>query len=729
MLSAFTYVTLEGATAAIDHSLVNFTRETKQEDFLLVLSPPAARVGSPLIDYYENLIQRIAEEFNATIAGRFYRDVIHIADESTYTFRFIRQTESVNLTSVLAGQLPTAADEIAVFKQFASQNNLTIGDALTIGDQEYIITAFIAIPDYIYPSFSFDSPLFNPRTQTIAIVTEQVYDQFTEREWVLYSGFFNDEVDSEALIMEIANFPGVAFAIGNQMNIRIGTLDFHMSSNRLLATTITSLLLLMCVIVIILIMKKRIHAEKTQIGVLKTMGYRHLIILSYLVYPLLATTIGNLIGFFLGIGFAPLLANVYVRHFILPPIYFYFTPELFLKGVVYPIGYIGVVSFIILFILMKKEPILLMQEHSSLKHLKASKWLANILRPFPFETRFKYSLAFRNFGKIASLFMVVLVISVFLVFAFIGARAVEAVVYLAFSRINYQYEVGFNRLVNHELAAAETAFLKFRVNPELEVVGLPFDLFGIDPVNEIKPLYNEQGENITKLVEKGLIINEFIARAYSLAVGDELTLEIRSKPFTYEIVGIVDHFNGPVMYTSLNRLRQDLRLRGDQFNGKWTSERPAVDERIAYVFSMHDLAENIEIGMGMIHTSLSIMVIVAILLGSFMMIIITNFIIDENQKQISILKIIGYSDREISQMILTIYVPFVVLAYLIGVVITRQGVDLMMRVIASRLPMAIPTDFTWLQMLSGGALLMLTYLIAIKISKVGLNKISFREIL
>ena len=111
------------------------------------------------------------------------------------------------------------------------------------------------------------------------------------------------------------------------------------------------------------------------------------------------------------------------------------------------------------------------------------------------------------------------------------------------------------------------------------------------------------------------------------------------------------------------------------------------------------------------------------------MIVITNFIIDENQKQISVLKVLGYTEREVSKMVLTIYFPFVIIAYFLGVFITQLGIDFIMSQIAARLPFAIPTDFTLLQTMSGLVIVGLTYLIAVRVSKFQLDKISLQEVL
>ena len=125
---------------------------------------------------------------------------------------------------------------------------------------------------------------------------------------------------------------------------------------------------MMSVIVIVLVMKKRINAERVQIGVLKAIGYSSFqIAVSYVTYPLLATIIGSLIGFFLGIGVAAMLTNTYMTSYIVPLIRFYFKKELVLGGIIYPMIVVGFASFVILLVLLKDEPLKLMRESSYLK--------------------------------------------------------------------------------------------------------------------------------------------------------------------------------------------------------------------------------------------------------------------------------------------------------------------------------------------------------------------------
>ena len=758
MMASFIYVALQGSISSVSYFLTDYTQKMNQEDFFVVLSAPTtndikemiSRKGISvsaladqsksqlmkeyeytLIDYYDDQLEILSNEFDVTFEGRFYRDVITEVNGQTYDYRVIKQTDSVNLTYILDGELPIKNDEVAIFKTYADSNGLSIGDSILLNDKSFVISAFVAVPDYIYPIFNYDNPLYEPTRETIAIVTETAYEAFNEKQWVLYSGYFNHDVDDlESVVSQISDTQGVSYAMSKDINVRISTVNAHLSSNQLLSMTFTGLLLMMSVIVIVLVMKKRINAERVQIGVLKAIGYSSFqIAVSYVTYPLLATIIGSLIGFFLGIGVAAMLTNTYMTSYIVPLIRFYFTKELVLGGIIYPMIVVGFASFVILLVLLKDEPLKLMRESSYLKISTVSKWLMKFLKPFDFETRFKYSLAFRNIGKILSLFSIVLVASSFLVFSSIAFKSVENIVDKAFKNVNYSYQIKYNKLINKPFTETETPFLEYMVEPILDEKNTAFCLYGIDPYNFINPLYNAAGEEITSLAKDGVIINEFIARAYSLQIGDELSLQVKGKVLSYPVVGIVNHYNGPMLYTSLNGLIRSLDLEAGVYNGKWSNDRPDSDKNLSYIFSIDDLARNIEVGMDMIQVSLMIMVVVAVILGSIMMILITTFIIDENQKQISILKVMGYHENEISKMVLTIYFPFVMIAYLLSIPLTRAGVDYIMTLIASELPMAIPTDFTMAQTIIGGLTVMMTYLIAMKCSKVQLDKISLHEVL
>ncbi|MGL4374284.1 MAG: FtsX-like permease family protein [Turicibacter sp.] len=766
-MSSLTYVSLHNAINSLDYFLNDYANTMKQEDFLVVLDPPndasvkelIQKKGiSPLemidkttdqliktyeydlVDYYTGTVERLEAEYGATIEGRFYRDIVADQGDKSNTYRVIKQTDAVNLTYVIQGMLPSNPTHIAVFEQYANENGLNIGDSITINDKSFNISGFIAVPDYIYPIFNYDSPMFEPDRETIAIVDDSIYDQFAEKQWVLYSGYFNDGQFSEDRVKAISGEKGVSYALGKNLNVRISTVYTDMASNELLASVFSNFILIMSIFVIILILRKRLDADRIQIGILKAMGYSNFkISINYALYPVFAAIVGTWIGFFAGSGISVFLSNYYVSHYVVPNVSVYYSANSLINGVIYPIVLIAVASFIILIILLNKKPLQLMKEDSHLKTSKLSKLVSNCLSPLSFETRFRYSLAFRNMGKISALFFAVLIASIFLVFASIAFNSLDSVVQKAFGQANYDYQVRYNKKINQPLTMLETPFIEAKaelyssfVLGEEEVkyeASTPFIIYGTEPNNFINPLVNKRGEDITLFTKKGFIINEFIAKAYSLSIDDSLTVIINGKFLTLPIVEIVDHYNGPMVYMDINKLGDFMNFKTGYYNGKWTDTRPVDEKDVMYSFSVTDLERNLDIAMEMINVSLVGMMIVAIILGFVIMTIIANFVIDENQKQISILKVMGYNEKEISNMVLTIYFPFILLAYFISIPFTRFGIDFIMAKIAAQLPFAIPTDFTWIQCVVGLLIVVITYSIALGVSKVQLKKISLQEVL
>ncbi len=751
-MSSFSYVTLQNAIHSLDYFLDAYTEKTKQEDFLLVFNPPSQQdlveimneqdinlEKVSLIDYYDYKSNELELKYDVTMEGRFYKDVFTEGD-ITHTYRFIKATQFVNKTELVEGALPTTKSEIAIFKQYADANGLQLQDTLKIHDQTFEITGFIAVADYIYPIFSYDSPLFEPEYETIVLALDEVFDDLDEKAWVLYSGFFNDGIYDKQKLDSINKEDYTAYSFGRELNVRISTIYTDMQGNELLAKTFSNVILLMAIFIIILILRKRIESDSVQIGILKAMGYHSVTIsCNYVLYPLLASVCGALSGYGLGVLASKQLSNFYVTNYIIPRVEVLFNPIVFINGVIYPIFVITTVSFVILCYLLYKKPLQLMQKESHLKVSFISRTVTKFLAPLRFETRFRYSLAFRNLGKILGLFLTVLIASIFLVFSSMSFSAINTLVDKAFANVLYDYQVKFKKPLNEPLDMSEAPFLEMSVDllevkkQDGEIVTyesqIPFFILGIDTDNFINPLFNAKKENITSKVKGGIIINEFISRAYQLDIGEKMVMDVNNKTVTYEIVEIVDHYNGPLMYVDLYQLDETLNYDKGTYNGMWTSTRPEDDSGISYVLSIKDLTRNLDVAMDMVRLTLGVMISIAAGLSLIIMILIANIVIEENDGHIAVLKVLGYHDKEISNLILTMYLPFVLLAYLLSIPITRWGMDMIMAVIASKLPFSIPTTFGLHQILIGLLIVFMTYYLSLLLSKAGLRKISLQEAL
>lgn len=100
---------------------------------------------------------------------------------------------------------------------------------------------------------------------------------------------------------------------------RIASLQLEFKTNHLFAEYFLYLLLGISVFVIAIITKKRIEDERLQIGVLKSLGYSPFsIAISYLVYPILGSFIGGILGLGIGFIFSTPLTKLYLSYFLVP---------------------------------------------------------------------------------------------------------------------------------------------------------------------------------------------------------------------------------------------------------------------------------------------------------------------------------------------------------------------------------------------------------------------------
>ena len=64
------------------------------------------------------------------------------------TIRVYGERKEVNKLCIMSGRLAKADDEITLDRVFAKNNDYKVGDNIKIGDKDYKITGFVAMPDY-----------------------------------------------------------------------------------------------------------------------------------------------------------------------------------------------------------------------------------------------------------------------------------------------------------------------------------------------------------------------------------------------------------------------------------------------------------------------------------------------------------------------------------------------------------------------------------------------------
>lgn len=92
------------------------------------------------------VLQEIEQQNELKLYNLFYKE--ETLAERGNTIRIYQDREEVNLEGVLSGETPQSANEIALDRMYADNNEIKVGDTVTIRDMAYTVSGLIAVPDY-----------------------------------------------------------------------------------------------------------------------------------------------------------------------------------------------------------------------------------------------------------------------------------------------------------------------------------------------------------------------------------------------------------------------------------------------------------------------------------------------------------------------------------------------------------------------------------------------------
>jgi len=121
----------------------------------------------------DNVRKELEEKGNITLFDLEY--VEEDIDENGTTLRIYKDRKEVNKTCLYSGALPVSEKEIAIDRLFAENNELSIGDKITLKNKNYTISGFVALVDYGCLFENESDMMFNAINFGVAIMSEEGY--------------------------------------------------------------------------------------------------------------------------------------------------------------------------------------------------------------------------------------------------------------------------------------------------------------------------------------------------------------------------------------------------------------------------------------------------------------------------------------------------------------------------------------------------------------------------
>ena len=616
------------------------------------------------------------------------------------TMRFFKNRQQVDKVCLMKGELPAGTGEIAIDRMYADNNNLSVGDTLRSGKRTWKITGLVALSDYSCLFQNNNDSMFDAVKFGVSVVTEEEFDSLDQEKLQYNYSWIYDEKPktekeekevSEDLMEDMGKIVTLEAFVPRYLNQAITFTGDDMGGDKAMMIMLLYIIMVIMAFVFGITISNTIRKEAGVIGTLRASGYtRQELILHYMTLPVLVTFVGALIGNILGYTILKdVCADMYYGSYSLPTYVTVWNGEAFGLTTLVPVVIMLVVNYGVLRHKLKLSPLKFLRRDLSRRKQKRAIYLSPKMKIF---SRFRLRVIFQNMSNYMVLFIGILFANLLLMFGLLLPSVLS----------HYQVEIQNNMLAKYQYmlqvpvsAVSGNKFdglislLEFYMdsrtdNEDAEEFSayslntLPGKykseevlLYGIEPdsryvtidFNNTKDKKDEAG-NKEKADNKNTANAEkesaavYISSAYAdkflLHVGDTITLKEKyeKEKYSFKIAGVYDYTAALCVFMPRSELNDIFDLGEDYYSG-YFSDTELTDIKSQYIGSVVDLdaltkiSRQLDVSMG------SMMGMVngfAIMIYMVLIYLLSKIIIEKNAQSISMVKILGYTNGEISKL-------------------------------------------------------------------------------
>ena len=388
--------------------------------------------------------------------------------------------------------------------------------------------------------------------------------------------------------------------------------------------------------------RSTIEQESGTVGTLLASGYtRGELIRHYMTMPIIVTLIAAVIGNVLGYTvFKNVCAAMYYHSYSLPTYVTVWSAEAFVKTTLVPCVLIALTVYLVLWRVMR------LPVQSFLRHdLRVrKKQFVPRLKSGGITERFRKRVILQNRSAYITLFIGILFANILLLFGLIMPPVLDnfKTEVLETKLAGYQYILKTPTLTENESAEPFClASLEYGDNEEISVYGIKADS-------------KYAGFSYLPASRDNILVSEGFLEKYGLSVGDKITLHEKygDKEYSFNVFGAADYAAGLAVFMDKTSFNETFDLDLRFFNGYFSNERltDLDPEAVSTVITEHDLtviADQLTDSMGLMFP---LMCGFSLALYMLLVYLLSKMIIEKNAQSISMLKILGYTRREISSL-------------------------------------------------------------------------------
>ncbi len=655
----------------------------------------------------DNYIDKINEMKNDLQQHR-YQEIYDI-----YNNEILKNEEELNKTKNILeesnNELIAAKKSLDDGKNKIEENINSINETVTLLSQEELNLTFDNVDEKISgikQLISDDDPRKNlleallnlylvPLQESINEYNENlaIYNENQKNYNKAYNSYLEAQEEINIAKNELKNLPEITLFVFDLTNNATYS-DYLDDSNSIknLALIFPIVFYAVAILVSLISMNRMVENDRGEIGTLKSLGFSNFSILKkYLLFAFLATSIGGILGNFLGVIIIPkLIFSIYTILFELPPLIIEYNFINFILGLLIALICILGSTFYTTYEVLKERPADLLRPKAPIAGKRV------LLEKIPFiwnHLNFSKKITIRNLFRYYKRGLIT-------IFSIAGCTALllcgfairDSIVDIPTKQFGEVFNFDATLQVNN-FEIEDEEFLKQNVQiidyVKVDSIMVNVDNYDVtlivfennESLNKVINLVDYQTKESLSLSQGNVIISEKLASLTKLKVGDEIKIiDGDNQIQNYNISGIaknyINHyiFIDEQTYSLYNKeiITNTIYLKTKSLNDSEKNILTSIllqNDSVLNVKYMEQFKETVANMLKSLDKVVFILIVLSALLALVVLYNLSNININERKREISTLKVLGFYNKEVDSYITKETIILTILGIIIGLVL------------------------------------------------------------
>lgn len=668
IVSIFMFFVMNIAGNGIHDFGVEFFREHNVEDASFTTYNPIS----------DDELAVLEQEYDVELEAQYYINI----EEEDYTARVFGRNRKINVAEITAGSDISADDEILISEGFAVKRGLNIGDSFTVNETEYTICGFFQRPDYLYMLEEQEDSYKNDTSFLLAYLSDAEFERLEAGNCQYMVVFHKDNM--QEFRAKVYDDYMTREYISAEDNLRISFVEEQAQLFLICSWIILVIVPFITVALISIIIKRKVKEEQKMIGTLAALGYRKS---TLVIHYVIMGVIPGLVGGILSVGATAISAQPYgelgLSDYEPLHIDFKMSPLAAVTAILIPTLLYAISAARATGKLLKKDTVLLLNGAADSSNKTKKLWMDKQKKV---RTKFAFRSLIASPGRSFVVFLGIFLGAFIIMFAFMTIDAINGLPDAYKEQVgDFKKQYILNTFLSEERKDGETLLMA-----SYEHDGTVFTLIGADA--DVHMLNTDTADGKADL-ENGWYISNLLAYICDIEVGDTFTFVNRTTLDEYEIsiAGIIETDMQNYLISSKEAVAEIMGIDAGLYNSILADETLDIeDSLVASEISTSSIEDQMQTMMNEMGAIIYALVIIGGIICIAAIYVSVNMLVSENRLNISMLKVLGYRDREINRMVLNANHVLLPIGIAVGILVSYFSIKLYFSAFAETEGMIIP---------------------------------------